>query len=239
MGKPRILVVEDDRKTAAAVKLYLERAGMEAVLVPDGPGGLAEARTGRYDLLVLDLMLPGMDGLELCRNLRRTSAVPVIMLTARTLENDRVRGLDTGADDYLPKPFSPRELVARIRAVLRRSTGGTGGEASGPAGEEPLQIRDLLIDPVHHRVTLGGRKVELTPSEFRLLAVMARRPGMVFTREQLIEQALAADFDGFDRTVDAHVGNLRRKLDPDRSRPELIRTVFGVGYTFSRETDDE
>lgn len=239
MGKPRILVVEDDRKTAAAIKLYLEKAGMEVVLVHDGPRGLAEARSGRCDLLVLDLMLPGMDGLELCRNLRRTSSMPVIMLTARTLENDRVRGLDTGADDYLPKPFSPRELVARIRAVLRRAAGRTGGEGSGSAGAEPFRIRDLTIDPAHHQVSLGGRKVELTPSEFRLLTVMARRPGMVFTREQLIEQALTTDFDGYDRTVDTHIGNLRRKLDPDRSRPGLITTVFGVGYSFRKGTEDE
>ncbi len=239
MDRPRILVVEDDRKTAAAVKLYLEKAGMEAMLVHDGPGGLDKARSGRYDLLVLDLMLPGMDGLELCRQLRRTSGMPVIMLTARTLEDDRVRGLDTGADDYLPKPFSPRELVARVRAVLRRSAAGPGNHRPGREESPPLRFRDLIIDPDHHRVTLGGRKIELTPSELRLLAVMARRPGMVFTREQLIEQALSADFDGFDRTVDAHIGNLRRKLDPDRSHAGWITTIFGMGYSFRGEAEDE
>jgi len=218
----RILLVEDDPKVARMVRLYLESARYEAVWVTDGREAVALAETEPFDLVVLDLMLPGLDGYGVCRRLREVSRVPIIMVTARTTEDDRVRGLDLGADDYVAKPFSPRELVARIRAVLRRSGAAEGGEV--------LRVADLVIDTGARTVERAGRPVDLTATERQILTTLARHPGRVFTRHELIERALGLGFEGSDRTVDAHVKNLRRALEPDPRSPRYVETVFGIGY---------
>ena len=227
MAKSRVLVVDDDPKTVASLRLYLEHAGFDVTAATDGRQALARARAvPAPDLIVLDLMLPLVDGLTVCRTLRGESDVPIIMLTARTTEEDRLEGLDLGADDYVPKPFSPRELVARVRAVLRRSP-------AGPAGGPPIRVGRLTIDPGRREVKVGAKTVELTPREFRLLEAMARAPGRAFTREELVERAFGLDYEGLDRTIDAHVMNLRRKIEPDPTAPAYILTVFGVGYRFA------
>jgi DNA-binding response OmpR family regulator len=223
----RVLVVEDDRKTAETVRLYLEHAGFAVSLAADGARGLAAARADRFDLVVLDIMLPGLDGLQICRALRTQPDTAVIMLTARTTEGDRILGLDLGADDYVTKPFSPRELVARVKAVLRR------GRPGAPATGRRIEAGSVAIDEVTREVHVRGELVNLTPSELAILRTLVRRPGRVFTREELVEVALTDDYDGTGRTVDTHVTNLRRKIEIDRRNPALITTVFGVGYRFS------
>lgn len=217
-------MVEDEPGIRKVVRAYLERAGYEVLEVSRGEEALEAAARQRPALVVLDLMLPGMSGEEVCRRLRQESDVPVIMLTARAGEEDRVSGLGLGADDYVVKPFSPRELVARVRAVLRR--------AGRPEGE-PLRRGDLVIDPGRRLVTRSGEVVPLTPSEFRLLYALAREPGRVFTREELAARIAGEDFEGFDRTVDVHVKNLRRKLGDPARRPRYIASVYGVGYRFT------
>jgi len=222
--RPRILVVDDDAKTVASVRLYLDHAGLDVIAAGDGHEALRQARaTPPPDLIVLDLMLPGLDGLEVCRRLREECAIPIIMLTARSTEEDRLEGLDLGADDYVVKPFSPRELAARVRAVLRR-TGAAGIE--GP----PIRLGDLIIDVGRHEVTVAGSVAPLTPREFRLLEVMARAPGRAFSRTELLERAFGADSEALDRTIDAHIVSLRRKIEADPARPARIETVYGVGY---------
>jgi DNA-binding response OmpR family regulator len=226
--KPLILVVDDDAKTVAAVRLYLEHAGCDVVSAADGKAVLARAAAEpQPDLIVLDLMLPGLDGFEVCRRLREVSSVPIIMLTARSTEEDRLEGLDLGADDYVIKPFSPRELAARVRAVLRRVPGTGDGS--------PLRVGAVVVDPSRHEVTRAGKRVDLTPREFQLLAALARAPGRAFSRAELLERAFGADSEALDRTIDAHVVNLRRKLEADFTGPPLIETVFGVGYRLRRE----
>jgi DNA-binding response OmpR family regulator len=229
---PHILIVEDDKKIAATIKLYLEHEGYRTTLAYDGRAALELFRAERFDLIVLDLMLPGIDGYELCRALRRESDVYVIMLTARATEQDKLRGLDTGADDYVTKPFSPRELVARVRAVLRRRD--NRNFERGPA---ELRFGDLVIDLNRHEVSLRGKMIYLTPKEFKLLATFARSPERAFTREELVERAFGGDYEGLDRTIDAHIMNLRKKIEPDRMRPSFIVTVYGVGYKFSSGGD--
>jgi DNA-binding response OmpR family regulator len=222
--RPRILVVDDDAKTVASVRLYLDHAGLDMISAGDGHEALRLARSSPPpDLIVLDLMLPGVDGLEVCRRLREESTIPIIMLTARSTEEDRLEGLDLGADDYVVKPFSPRELAARVRAVLRRAP---GADAGGP----PLRIGDLVIDVGRHEVTVGGAPTNLTPREFRLLEVMARSPGRAFSRSELVERAFGADSEALDRTIDAHIVNLRRKIEADPEHPARVETVYGVGY---------
>ena len=223
-----ILVVDDEPKIVKQARDYLEKDGFRVLAAGDGRTALALARHERPDLVVLDLNLPGMDGLDVCRALRRESDVPIIMLTARVEETDRLIGLELGADDYIIKPFSPRELVARVRAVLRRVRGGV---------HQPGLIRagDLEIDLYGHRVTRGGEPVHLTRSEFNLLAVLAQHPGQTFTRAQLLDRLHGVAYDGFDRSVDAHVKNLRRKLEPDPADPRYVLTVYGVGYRFTDE----
>jgi DNA-binding response OmpR family regulator len=227
--KQKILVVDDDRKIVDSIRIYFERAGYQVAAAYDGREALREARSNSYHLVILDLMMPEVDGLAVCRRLRAESSVPIIMLTARTTEEDKLRGLDLGADDYVAKPFSPRELVARARAVLRR--------AFASRAQERKEIRrgDLAIDTESREVRLGDLRVTLTPTEFDLLATLARSPGRVFTRRELVERALGWDYEGLERTVDAHIKNLRRKLDD--APPSRIATVFGVGYKFS--TDEE
>lgn len=235
---PTILVVDDDRKTAAAVRLYLESAGFEVVVAHDGREALEAARGRRPDLLVLDVMLPRVDGLEVCRTLRAESDVPVILLTARTTEEDKLVGLDLGADDYVTKPFSPRELVARVKAVLRRAAPRSSRERGTEGEPAELRFARLVVDLAGHTVAVRGEAVAVTPNELRLLAVLARAPGRAFSRTELVEKAFGWDYEGMERTVDAHVMNLRRKIDP--RGPEggsWIETVYGVGYRFAGEPD--
>jgi DNA-binding response OmpR family regulator len=220
----RILIVEDDVVVADTLKLYLEHAGHAVDVVADGREGLARAGARDVALVVLDWMLPGLSGQEICRRLRRESTVPILMLTARAAEDDRVHGFEIGADDYVAKPFSPREVVARIEALLRR----TGRGATG-APSEPMRVGALEIDLLRRRVRVGARAVALTPTEYRLLETFARHPGRTFTREELVARVFGPDYEGLDRTVDTHITNLRRKLEPGRS-PRLIVTVHGLGY---------
>jgi two-component system alkaline phosphatase synthesis response regulator PhoP len=230
MAGKRVLVVDDDLKTVELVKLYLKRDGYRVLTAYDGVEALHLAREGHPDLIVLDLMLPGIDGLEICRTLRTESDVPVIMLTAKTTDQDKLTGLDLGADDYVTKPFSPRELAARVRAVLRRFPGERG----------PVEIKhgELTVNFLKHEAFLAGKSLNLTTVEFKLLAALIKEPGRVFSRAQLIENALGHDFEGFDRTIDVHVLNLRRKLEPDPSHPRYIKTVYGAGYKLSEVGND-
>jgi DNA-binding response OmpR family regulator len=224
-----VLLVEDDLRLASLTKEYLEGHGVAVVHVPDGRRAQDEALTGKFDAVLLDLMLPGKDGLEVCREVRARSDVPIIVLTARGEEADRVMGLELGADDYLAKPFSPRELLARIRAVVRRAKG-----RAGPS-RDVVRVGQLAVDPAARRVTLRGAEVFLTGYEFALLLALARRAGRVLTREQLMELARGSAEDAFDRSVDVHVSRLRQKLGDDPKRPRLIKTVRGAGYVLAGE----
>ena len=233
MATRTILVVDDEPGIVAIARDYLDRAGFRVVAASDGLTALRLARAERPSLLVLDLMLPGMDGLDVARALREdpaTRALPIIMLTARVEEADRLIGLELGADDYITKPFSPRELVARVRAVLRRAEGerDVGGL---------LRAGDLTIDLQRRSVRRDGTPIELTATEFELLAILAREPGRPFTRTQLLELAYDVSYAGFDRTVDAHIKNLRRKIEPDPRNPRYILTIYGVGYKFAEDTE--
>ena len=223
-----ILVIDDEPKIIRLARDYLERSGFRVVGAGDGQTALALARDEKPDLVVLDLNLPGMDGLDVCRALRRMSDVPIIMLTARVEEADRLIGLELGADDYITKPFSPRELVARVRVILRRVQGGLGQPGL-------LRVGDLEIDLNGFRVTRGGELVDLSRTEFNLLAILARHPGQAFTRSQLLSRLHGVSYDGYDRSIDAHVKNLRRKLEPDPAAPRYVETVYGVGYRFADE----
>jgi two-component system alkaline phosphatase synthesis response regulator PhoP len=228
MSSRRILVVDDDVKTVELVKLYLNRDGYKVITAYDGIEALDLARKSHPDLIVLDLMLPGCDGLEICRTLKNESDVPIIMLTARTTEDDKLTGLNLGADDYMTKPFSPRELAARVRVILRRLP-----EETLQRGPAEIKRSELTLNFLNHEASVAGRVLHLTPIEFKLLGVLAREPGRVFNREQLIEMVFGYDFDGFDRTVDVHILNLRRKLEPDPNHPKYIKTVYGAGYKFA------
>jgi two-component system, OmpR family, alkaline phosphatase synthesis response regulator PhoP len=222
----KILVVEDDRAIARLVRDYLEGAGFAVLLAGDGEAALQTARSTKPDLVVLDLGLPGRDGLDVTRELRRSSAVPIVVVTARGDETDRIVGLELGADDYVVKPFSPKELVARVRAVLRRA------EAAPPAAEV-IRVADLELDVPRLRVTVGGRPVDLTPTEFQLLATLARQPGRVFTRGQLLAAVHGVTFESYERAIDAHVKNIRSKIEPNPGSPRYVQTVYGVGYRFA------
>jgi DNA-binding response OmpR family regulator len=226
MAPSRVLVVEDDPVVVETLTTYLEHAGYVVTATPDGREGLVLAQDPAVVLVILDWMIPGMSGPELCRQLRAVSAVPVLMLTARTAEDDRIRGFDTGADDYVPKPFSPREVVARVQALLRRTTRGSGEPATV---RPPLRIGPIDIDQFRRRVTARGAAVPLTPTELRVLEALAAHPGRTFTRDELVARAFGPDYEGLDRTVDTHVTNLRRKLDAC-GVTDLIHTVHGVGY---------
>jgi DNA-binding response OmpR family regulator len=231
MTGKRVLVVDDDVKTVELVKLYLNRDGYRVLTAYDGVEALRLAREGHPDLIVLDLMLPGINGLEVCQTLRAESDVPVIMLTAKTTDQDKLKGLDLGADDYVTKPFSPRELAARVRAVLRR--------LPGERGPDEIEFGQLTVNFPRHEASLGGRPLNLTTVEFKLLGALVREAGRVFSRAQLIEKALGYDFEGFDRTIDVHILNLRRKLEPDPSHPRYIKTVYGTGDKLSEEVESE
>jgi DNA-binding response OmpR family regulator len=222
----RILVVEDEMQIARTLRDYLEAAGFQVTVVGEGSAALASARGDRPDLVVLDLGLPGLDGLDVARELRRGSTTPIVMLTARGDESDRIVGLEIGADDYLVKPFSPKELVARVRAVLRRTSGLT-------TGADVLRAGDVEVDLPKMRARVAGRGIDLTPTEFQLLATFAREPGRVFTRSQLQDALHGVIVDSYERAIDAHVKNLRRKIEPEGGRPRYVLTVHGVGYRFA------
>lgn len=221
-----ILVAEDDTKTSASIRLYLENAGYRVQAARTGTEALSLARQSTPALIILDIMLPELNGLDVCRLLRAESQVPIIMLTARTLEEDRILGFDLGADDYVTKPFSPRELVRRVQAVLRRADS---------RHKQTRQYGGLVLDVTGHDVTLDGRLIALTASEFRLLEIMSRRPGQVFTRESLVHQLFGPDYEGLRRSIDVHIMNLRKKIEPDPQHPTFILTVYGVGYKFSND----
>ena len=223
---PRVLVVDDEPPIVELVRGYLEREGYEVLTAPDGPRGLDLARTSSPDVLVLDVMLPGLDGVEVCRQLRTFSNAYVLMLTARGEEIDRVVGLSVGADDYLVKPFSPRELVARVKALLRRPR--TTVATAAPATAAPPTA--LLIDEARHDVRVDGTSVELTATEFGILAALVRDPGVVLGRAALLDRIWGPDFVGDDHLVDVHVANLRRKLGDDPEHPRFVETIRGVGY---------
>jgi len=231
MANKKVLVVDDDVKTMDLVILYLKRDGYKVLTAYDGNEALRLARESRPDLIVLDLMLPGMDGIQVCRTLREESNIPIIMLTAKTTEEDRLAGLDLGADDYVTKPFSPRELAARVRAVLRRIP-----EEMLMRGPEEIQCGKLILNFPKYKAYLDGNSLNLTIVEFKILGILVREPERVFSRAQLIEKAVGYDFEGFDRTIDVHIHNLRRKLEPDPNHPQYIKTIYGIGYKFSLGT---
>ena len=228
-----ILVVDDEPRIVALARDYLEHAGFTVLTADTGPSALTTARQKRPDLVVLDLGLPGLDGLDVTRELRRgelTAAVPIVMLTARDDELDKLLGLELGADDYLTKPFSPRELVARVRAVLRR--------ADRPvSARDIISVGDLVLDVPRLRTEVGGRVADLTPTEFTLLATLARQPGRIFTRSQLLDALHGVAFESYERAIDSHVKNLRRKVEPEPGQPRYVLTVYGVGYRLADDRD--
>ncbi|MFC1402550.1 MULTISPECIES: response regulator transcription factor [Streptacidiphilus] len=225
-----VLVAEDDKMQAELVRRYLEHEGLTALVAHDGLAALEQARRRHPDLIILDVMMPGMDGLELCRTLRRESEVPVLMLTARTSEDDLLLGLGLGADDYMTKPYSPRELMARVRTLLRRNRDGS------PWGDGALHVGDLGVDPGGRRVWIGAAPVECTRGEFEILAAMAAQPDRVFSRAQLLQEIHGLDLGTTERTIDMHVMNLRKKIEADPRRPVRLVTVFGVGYKLTDGT---
>jgi two-component system alkaline phosphatase synthesis response regulator PhoP len=226
MAREKILVVDDERKIVDLVRMYLEKDGYRVLAAYDGRQAVELSRRERPALVVLDLNLPEVDGLEVCRAIRRESAVPIVMLTARDEDTDKILGLELGADDYVTKPFSPRELVARVRAVLRRTQGAD-------AKNERIEAGDIVVDLPRHEARRSGEVLDLTPTEFRLLEVMAGDPGRVFTRLQLLDRVQGEAYEGYERTIDVHVKNLRQKLEKDSASPRYIITVHGVGYKFS------
>ncbi|HEV1996836.1 MAG TPA: response regulator transcription factor [Candidatus Dormibacteraeota bacterium] len=233
MGRAKVLVVDDERKIRETVTLYLERDGYEVLQAASGEAALEASKPGYADLVVLDLMLPGISGEDVAETLHRTSGVPIIMLTAKSQEEDRIAGLHLGADDYLVKPFSPRELVARVDAVLRRTRGDREPAVESFAGGA------ITIARQARQVAVDGRRLDLTRTEFDLLALLASRPDRVFTRLELVDRLQGSEYDGFERTIDAHVKNLRHKLGDDRRHPRFVETVIGVGYRFAARPDED
>ena len=229
----RILVIEDNRDLAQLLDLHLRDLAYQVELAHDGKAGLSKATGGMYSLVILDLMLPGLDGLEICRRLRRAEVyVPILMLTSKASELDRVLGLEIGADDYVTKPFSIQELLARVKAIFRRSESLQAGAAAETAGKT-VQVRDLKIDIGKRNVTLGNRAVELTVKEFDLLSHFALHPGRVYTRSQLLDQVWGYGHEGYEHTVNSHINRLRAKIEVNPAQPGYILTVWGVGYKFA------
>jgi len=223
----KILIIEDESELVKVLRSYLEKAGFQVITALRGDSGLELWRREKPDLVILDLNLPGLDGLDIAREIRKKSNTPIIMLTARVEEADQLVGLEIGADDYITKPFSPRLVVARVRALLRRT------QSTSPS--ETIRVQDIEIDLEAHQVTRRGNPIELTPTEFNILVAMARNPGRVFSRLQLLESVQGIAYEGYERTIDTHVKNLRAKLEPDPKNPRYIETVFGVGYRFVKE----
>jgi two-component system, OmpR family, alkaline phosphatase synthesis response regulator PhoP len=225
MNNKKVLIVDDDAKTVDLVQLYLKRDGYKVLTAYNGVDALQIAHDAKPDLIVLDLMIPGINGIEVCKKIREESEVPIIMLTAKTTEEDRLLGLEIGADDYVTKPFSPRELAARVRAVLRRMP-----DESLARGNEEVRFENLVLNFRKFEALLNGKTLELTNIEFKLLGIMVKEPNRVFSRAQLIERTVGYDFEGFDRTIDVHIHNLRKKLEIDVDNPKYIKTVYGAGY---------
>jgi len=230
MKGSRILVVEDESKIAEIVKAYLEKDAFEVTVAHTGEKAVSLLKEG-FDLIILDLMLPDMDGEDICETIRKDSDLPIIMLTAKSDEDDRIAGLGLGADDYVVKPFSPRELVARVKALLRR--------VKGTKEIKSFNNDDLVIDSLRFEITKKGSVVVLTPTEFKLLQCLSDRPGQVFTRLQLVNVILGYDFEGYDRTIDAHIKNIRHKIEDDQRNPSYIKTVYGIGYRFIGQPDED
>jgi len=230
MKGSRILVVEDESKIAEIVKAYLEKDAFEVTVAHTGEKAVSLLKEG-FDLIILDLMLPDMDGEDICETIRKDSDLPIIMLTAKSDEDDRIAGLGLGADDYVVKPFSPRELVARVKALLRR--------VKGTKEIKSFNNEDLVIDSLRFEITKKGSVVVLTPTEFKLLQCLSDRPGQVFTRLQLVNVILGYDFEGYDRTIDAHIKNIRHKIEDDQRNPSYIKTVYGIGYRFIGQPDED
>lgn len=227
-----ILIIEDEPDLVKVLRSYLENAGYSVITAFRGDSGLQTWETNRPDLVILDLNLPGKDGLDVAREIRRKSDTPIIMITARVEETDQLIGLEIGADDYINKPFSPRILVARVRSLLRRSQ-------EDSRSEDRIQFSNLVIDLDAHQVIRAGEEIELTPTEFSLLATMAKQPGRAFSRLQLLEATQGTAYEGYERTIDAHIKNLRSKLEYDNKNPQFIETVFGIGYKFSKQEPAE
>jgi two-component system alkaline phosphatase synthesis response regulator PhoP len=228
MAQYSVLIVDDDVKIAALLQAYFTKEGFRTFTAHDGERALLEVREHKPDIMVLDLMLPGIDGWEICRRLRRDNDIPIIMLTARDDETDRLIGLEIGADDYVTKPFSPREVVARAKVILRRAHRVEGKS-------EPLKIAGLLIDVEQHVAAKDGVHLDLTPTEFKILELLAGSPGRVFSRLQIVEQVQGYAFEGYERTIDAHIKNIRRKIEANPKEPQFIQTIYGVGYKFVGE----
>lgn len=230
MNNKKILVVEDEKKIAEIVKAYLEKEEFRVTIAERGDKALSQLKEG-FALIILDLMLPDMAGEDICHAIRKDFDVPIIMLTAKSGEDDRIRGLGIGADDYVVKPFSPRELVARVKALLRR--------AGGPKDVLSFNGRDLVMDSTRFEVRKKSSPVVLTPTEFKLLQCLAEHPGQVFTRLQLVNVILGYDFEGYDRTIDAHVKNIRHKIEDNQRKPSYLQTVYGIGYKFTGLADED
>jgi len=226
MAKKKILIVDDESWVAQLVEGYLQEAGFSVITAADGNDALVQFEMMQPSVIILDLMLPGLDGLEVARRVRKTSDVPIIMLTARADEVDRVTGLELGADDYIVKPFSPRELVSRVRAILRRASGEMGKPLSLEAGP-------FALDLERHEALMRGEELDLTPMEFDLLALLMQNPGRVYTRLQLLDSLLGSSYDSFERAIDAHIKRLRQKIETDPKIPQYVLTVYGIGYKFS------
>ncbi len=226
----KILVVDDEPQIIKVLKAYLEKAGYQVLTASDGNAALTVFDKEKPDFMILDLNLPGMDGLDVCREIRRDSNIPILMLTARVEEADKLIGLELGADDYVVKPFSPREIVARVKTIFRRSSDKT-------EKMETIQVGDLVIDLLKHTVKIATKPIELTPTEFEILVVLAKQPNRVFSRLQIMEQAQGNAFEGYERTIDAHIKNIRIKMEPNPREPVYIQTVFGLGYKLEAGTD--
>lgn len=231
MAPNLVLIVDDDVKLVKLLTTYFEKAGFITYAANDGIVALQAVQQRKPDIIVLDLMLPGLDGWEVCRKIRRDSDTPIIMLTARDDESDRLIGLEIGADDYVTKPFSPKEVVARAKVILRRAR-------KEVVQHEPIKMGDITIDMERYRVVRGDRSVDLTPTEFKILGILASNADKVFSRLQIVEQTQGYTFDGYERTIDAHIKNLRRKLEDNPKEPQYIQTVYGVGYKFAGAIDD-
>lgn len=231
MAPDFVLIVDDDAKLAKLLTTYFEKAGFLTEVDTDGLNALQIVRQRKPDIIVLDLMLPGLDGWEVCQKIRRDNDTPIIMLTARDDESDRLVGLEIGADDYVTKPFSPKEVVARARVILRRTR-------KEVVQHEPVQISNLTIDFERYRVERNGKTIELTPTEFKILGILATNVDKVFSRLQIVEQTQGYTFDGYERTIDAHIKNLRRKLEENPKEPQYIQTVYGIGYKFAGDVGD-
>ena len=229
----KILLVDDEKKIAGVLKAYLQQEGFHVTTAVNGLVALTLFKENRFDLVILDLMLPGLSGEEICREIRKTSSVPIIMLTAKVDEEDRLAGLGLGADDYIVKPFSPREVVARVRAVLRRAN-----PVLGPMADEITYDNGLSINNIRHEVRMNGEIVPMTPTEFKLLGVIAKNPGQVYSREQLIEIVQGYNFEGDSRVIDAHIKKIRQKIEVNPSTPKILLTVYGVGYKFNSNLEE-